>query len=87
MTEKPYKIEQNMTVVGHDGLPVGEVDCVEGDRIRLKKADQAARPGAAHPYVEMKLVSGVEGNTVRLFANAEITVYLEEEETGRPVQL
>jgi hypothetical protein len=87
MGEKSFKIEQNMAVVGHDGFPVGTVDCIDGDRIRLKNADRFDDGAARHPYVEIKDVSGVEGNTVRLFANAGVAVYLEEEESGRPSEL
>jgi hypothetical protein len=38
-------------------------------------------------YIEMGCVAGVEGDKVRLFANADIAVTLEEEKSGRPVKL
>ena len=40
-----------------------------------------------HHYVEMGFVAGVEGDKVRLSANADIAVTLEEEPSGRPVKL
>jgi hypothetical protein len=35
----------------------------------------------------MGFVAGVEGNKVRLSANADVAVTLEEEKSGRPVRL
>lgn len=83
--EKSLRIERNMMVIGHDGRSVGEVDCIEGGRIKLKKIDGSDHQGDL--YIEMKFVSGIEGGKVRLFANAEVAIYLEEEESGRPVKL
>jgi len=87
MNEKAFRIERDMVVIGHDGRPVGEVDSVEGDRIRLKKASPSDHAGDHQRYIGMKLVSAVEGDQVRLFANAEVAVYVEEEESGRSVKL
>lgn len=38
-------------------------------------------------YSAMGFVAGVEGDKVRLSANADIAVTLEEEQSGRPVDL
>jgi hypothetical protein len=40
-----------------------------------------------HHFIEMGFVAGVEGQKVRLSANAAIAVTLEEEKSGRPVDL
>jgi hypothetical protein len=80
------EIREHMTVIGADGVRVGTVDRVEGRRIKLTKADsgEGAHKGHHH-YVELGLVAGVEGDTVRLSANAAIAVTLEEEESGKSV--
>jgi hypothetical protein len=86
MTE--HKIKENMEVIGADGVHVGTVDRVAGDRIKLKKSDSGdAMHKGHHHYVEMGFVAGVEGQKVRLSANAAIAVTLEEEKSGRAVDL
>jgi hypothetical protein len=81
------KIIESMEVIGADGVHVGTVDRVEGDRIKLKKSDSFGKHEGHHHYIEMGFVAGVEGNKVRLSANADIAVTLEEEPSGRPVKL
>lgn len=82
------QIKDDMEVIGADGVHVGTVDHLEGDRIKLKKADSGdgAHKGHHH-YIELGFVAGVEGQKVRLSANADIAVTLEEEKSGRPVDL
>jgi hypothetical protein len=82
------KIKANMEVIGADGVRVGTVDHVEGDRIKLKKPDDEHGKHKGHNhYIEMGFVADVEGHKVRLSANANIAVTLEEEKSGRPVKL
>ncbi|SFU21691.1 DUF2171 domain-containing protein [Mesorhizobium sp. YR577] len=81
------KIKESMEVIGADGVHVGTVDRVEGERIKLKKSDSFGRHEGHHHYIELGFVAGVEGDKVRLSANADIAVTLEEEATGRPVNL
>lgn len=74
------KIHSGMKVIGADGVPVGTVDRVGGGRIKLTKADsgEGAHKGHHH-YIAEGLVADVEGNSVRLSANAAVAVTLEEE--------
>ncbi len=74
-------IREHMDVIGADGVHVGTVDKVEGDRIKLTKADsgQGSHEGHHH-FNSLGLVAGVEGDTVRLSANADVAVTFEEEE-------
>jgi hypothetical protein len=81
------QIKGNMEVIGADGVHVGTVDRVEGDRIKLKKSDSFAHHEGHHHYIELGFVAGVEGSKVRLSANADIAVTLEEDKSGRPVKL
>jgi hypothetical protein len=82
-----YKIKQNMEVIGADGIHVGTVDLVEPDRIKLKTYDSHGKQSSHHHYVEKSFIADVEGDKIRLSANADIAVTLEEEASGRPVNL
>ena len=75
------QIKEHMEVIGADGARVGTVDAVEGHRIKLTKADSGSHAGHHH-YVSTGLVATVEGNKVRLSANADAAVLLEEEKSG-----
>ncbi|MDB5603015.1 MAG: hypothetical protein JWN71_5059 [Xanthobacteraceae bacterium] len=74
------KITEHMEVIGADGAHVGTVDRVEGKRIKLTKADsgQGAHKGHHH-FIELGLVADIEGNKVRLSANGDVAVTMEEE--------
>ncbi|QNQ08102.1 DUF2171 domain-containing protein [Sphingomonas alpina] len=73
-------VKEHMDVIGADGVHVGTVDKVEGDRIKLTKADsgQGSHEGHHH-FISGGLVADVEGDTVRLSANADVAVSFEEE--------
>ncbi|HJO65064.1 DUF2171 domain-containing protein [Sphingomonas sanguinis] len=71
------QIKEHAEVVGADGVHVGTVDHVEGDRIKLTKNDSPQTQdgqGAKHHYLPIGLVAEVEGNTVRLSATAQNAV-------------
>jgi hypothetical protein len=81
------QIREHMEVIGADGVHVGTVDHVDGDRIKLTKKDSAAdveegqgSHAGHHHYISKGLIAGVEGDTVRLSANADVAVQFEEEE-------
>ena len=76
-------IREHMEVIGADGVHVGTVDKVEGKRIKLTKADsgEGSHEGHHH-YIDIGLVADVEGEQVRLSANGDVAVSLEEEEGG-----
>lgn len=79
-------IEDHMEVIGADGVHVGTVDRVEGDRIKLTKADSGeGRHKGHHHFIDLGLVADVEGRKVRLSANADIAVLLEEEDGSKVV--
>jgi len=75
------QIRPHMKIIGADGAPIGTVDSVEGDRIKLVKADSGSH-GGHHHYLSGGLVAGIEGDTVRLSANGDAAVLLEEEKGG-----
>jgi len=76
-------IREHMEVIGADGVHVGTVDKVEGDRIKLTKADsgEAGHQGHHH-FIGRALIADVEGDNVRLSANADVALTFEEEEGG-----
>ncbi len=75
------QVKEHMVVIGADGVRIGTVDKVEGDRIKLTKDSSSAGQHADHHHFLPKgLISAVEGNTVRLSSNASVAVTLEEEE-------
>ena len=80
------QIQEHAEVIGADGVHVGTVDRVEGDRIKLTKKDSGAQvvEGSGsheghHHYISLGLVADVEGDKVRLSANADVAVTFEEE--------
>lgn len=82
-------IKEHMEVIGADGVHVGTVDRVEGDRIKLTKKDSGAQIEGAegsheghHHFISLGLVADVEGDKVRLSANAGVAVTFEEEENA-----
>ncbi len=82
-------IQEHMEVIGADGVPVGTVDRVEGDRIKLTKSSSGAEIEGAegahsghHHYISLGLVAEVEGDQVRLSATAANALLFEEEEDG-----
>jgi hypothetical protein len=78
-------VKQHMEVVGADGVHIGTVDRVEGGRIKLTKADSGeGHHKGHHHFIDLGLVAEVEGQKVRLSANAAVAVTLEEERSGKP---
>jgi len=75
------QIKEHMEVIGADGVHVGTVDHVDGNRIKLTKADsgQGEHEGHHH-YISKGLIAEVEGDKVRLSANADVARSFEEEE-------
>jgi len=73
-----------MDIIGADGVHVGTVDKVEGDRIKMVKADSGSH-GNHHHFIAGGLVAAVEGNRVRLSAEGAAAVLLEEEEGGEAI--
>ena len=80
------KIREHMEVVGADGVHVGTVDKVEGNRIKLTKKDSGAQVNEGtgsheghHHFISLGLVADIEDGKVRLSANADVAVTFEEE--------
>jgi hypothetical protein len=78
------QIQPHMEIYGADGVRLGTVDSVDGDRIKLTKADSGSHKNHHH-YISGGLVAAVEGQQVRLSANADNAALLEEEADGNPL--
>ena len=78
-------IREHAEVISADGIHIGTVDRVEGDRIKLtKKANPAGHEGHHH-FIPLDLVSSVDDNRVRLSSNSRDIVGEEEEADGSSI--
>lgn len=85
MIEKS-RIKEHAEVIGADGVHVGTVDHVEGDRIKLTKKDSGEGSHRGHHhFIPLSLVADIEGDKVRLSANGDVAVTFEEETDHRPM--
>jgi len=75
------QLREHMKVIGADGVHIGTIDKVEGHRIKLTRADSGSHR-THHHYLSAGLVAAIEGETVRLSANGDAAVLLEEEKGG-----
>jgi hypothetical protein len=77
------QIREHAEVIGADGVHLGTVDKVEGDRIKLIKKDSGRSHEDHHHYIPLALVAEVEGDRIRLSATGAVAAEMfEEEEDG-----
>jgi hypothetical protein len=75
-------IKEHMEVIGADGVHVGTVDRVENGKIKLTRADSGeGKHKGHHHFIDLGLVAEVEGQKVRLSANGNVAVTMEEEKS------
>lgn len=79
------KIKKGMEVIGADSVHIGTVDETSRHRIRLSRQDNGHGHEHHDHYIDLRLVADIEGNKVRLSANADVAITFEEEESGEPV--
>jgi hypothetical protein len=77
-------VREHMEIIGADGVHVGTVDKIEGDRIKMTKKDSGSHSDHHH-YIPAGLIAGIEGNQVRLSATGANATLFEEEEGGEPL--
>lgn len=68
------QIKEHAEVIDAQGVHLGTVDKVEGDRIKLTKKDTS---DGKHHYLPVGMVADIEDGTVRLSANADAAMLLE----------
>lgn len=79
-------IREHMEVIGADGVHLGTVDRVEGNRIKLIRADSGIGHEDEHHYIPQGLIAEVEGDKVRLTARGDVVADLfEQEQSGQPI--
>ena len=79
-------IREHMEVIGADGVHIGTVDRVEGNRVKLIRADSGVGHEDHHHFIPRGLIAEVEGNQVRLTARGDVVADLfEQEESGAPL--
>jgi len=80
------EIREHMKIIGADGAPIGTVDRIEGNRIKMIRADSGIGHENEHHYIPKGLVAEVEGDTVRLTARGDVVPDLfEQEQSGEPI--
>jgi hypothetical protein len=85
MNSRFDEIREHMQVIDAVGAPVGKVDAIDGDRIKLTRDSSSAGIGTHeghHHFIPRGLVAQVEGDTVRLSARADALESIFETEQG-----
>ncbi len=72
------QIQPHAEIIGADGVHVGTVDHVDGARLKLTKKDSI---DGRHHFIDGGLIASLEGGTVRLSANADVAITLEDDDT------
>lgn len=79
------EIREHMLVIDAEGAPIGKVDALEGDRIKLTRdsSGMGSHEGHHH-FIPKGLVADIEGDTVRLTARADAlqAIFESEEDDG-----
>jgi hypothetical protein len=79
------EIREHMQVIDAEGAPIGKVDGLEGDRIKLTRdsSGMGSHEGHHH-FIPRGLVAEIEGDTVRLSARADAleAIFETEEDDG-----
>ena len=79
------QVREHMQVIDAEGTPLGKVDRIEGDRIKLTRdsSGQGSHEGHHH-YIPAGLIAEVEGDNVRLSARIDAveSIFQTEENEG-----
>lgn len=78
------QVREHMQVIDAEGTPLGKVDRIEGDRIKLTRdsSGQGSHEGHHH-YIPAGLIADVEGENVRLSAGLDaVESIFQTEESG-----
>ena len=79
------QVREHMQVIDAEGTPLGKVDKIEGDRIKLTRdsSGQGSHEGHHH-YIPAGLIAEVEGDSVRLSARLDAveSIFQTEEDEG-----
>lgn len=77
------QIREHMQVIDAEGVPLGTVDGIEGDRIKLTRKDSGMGSHEGHHhFIPAGLIAAVEGDTIRLSASIDALESIFETEQG-----
>ena len=77
------QVREHMQVIDAEGTPLGKIDRIEGDRIKLTRDSSCAGSHEGHHhFVPAGLVADVEGDTVRLSARIDAIESIFQTEEG-----
>ena len=80
-------IREHMEVVGADGVHVGRVDHLDGERVKLARKDpEHGQHDEHHHYLPLSAVASVDGGKLWLSANAANARQLLQEKDGSEVE-
>jgi hypothetical protein len=76
-------VREHMQVIDAEGTPLGKVDKIEGDRIKLTRDSSGSGSHEGHHhFVPAGLVADVEGDIVRLSARIDAVESIFQTEEG-----
>ena len=79
------QVREHMQVIDAEGTPLGKVDRIEGDRIKLTRDSSGSGSHEGHHhYIPAGLIAEVEGDNVRLSARLDAveSIFQTEENEG-----
>ena len=77
------QVREHMQVIDAEGTPLGKVDRIEGDRIKLtRESSGSGRHEGHHHFIPAGLIAEVEGDAVRLSARIDALESIFETEEG-----
>ena len=77
------QVREHMQVIDAEGTPLGKIDRIEGDRIKLTRDSSGAGSHEGHHhFLPAGLVADVEGDTVRLSARIDAIESIFQTEEG-----
>ena len=79
------EVREHMQVIDAEGTPLGKVDRVDGDRIKLTRDSSGSGSHEGHHhYIPAGLIAEVEGDSVRLTARLDAveSIFQTEEDEG-----
>ena len=80
-------IQDGMEIVGADGVHVGVVDHMDGQRIKMKRKDpEHGQHDSHHHFLSLSAIASTDGGKLWLSADAANARQLFEEEDGTPVE-
>jgi hypothetical protein len=77
------QVREHMQVIDAEGTPLGKVDRIEGDKIKLTRdsSGEGSHEGHHH-FIPSGLIADVEGDTVRLSARIDAVESIFQSEDG-----